>query len=190
MIIENLENKKAAFVVYPSFLDALRALPDKDANEAIRGIIDYGILGSAKIENENLKIVLLPIFTGIDTQKRRYRNIQIMNLVIDDIYRRTVGATDKCALLKIEKLINSLKKMVVECQKQDLYLYQIAIWIEHLMRNPDMKRIVNYGYGLNDGRYESFLESSLFKSIFNMAKKEKDKIDENKKKQDGENHDK
>ena len=58
------------------------------------------------------------------------------------------------------------------------------------MRNPDMKRIVNYGYGLNDGRYESFLESSLFKSIFNMAKKEKDKIDENKKKQDGENHDK
>lgn len=169
MSIEFGKTGKAAFVVYPSVMDTLRALPSDQVDKAVRAIVDYGITGKSNLIDESLKIALLPIMTGIDTQKRRYRNIRVMNMTIDNVYRRVAGAVDKCGLLKAEKIISSLKKIVVECQKQDLYLFQIVMWVEQLVRNPDISRLIDYAYSQGNGSYESFLGSNFWQRIVKQA---------------------
>ena len=121
--------------------------------------------------------MLIPTFSGIDTQKRRYRNIYIMNLVIDDIYRRFAGITEKCALIKAEKTINCLKKIVVECQKRDIYLSQIVKCVNHLMSNPSLKSIVSYGY--KERERENFITSPLWESIVKEAIEEQEQLMKN-----------
>jgi hypothetical protein len=162
--------KKSAFVVYESVWDTLLALPEDKRDEAMWKIIDYGITGKCE-KDESLDIALLFIFTGIDTQKRRYRNIQCMNQIIDDVYRRFVDITDTSGLLVAEKTINSLKKIVVNCQKQDLYLLPILYWVMCLLSTPSVKKRLDYNVSIGSEPYH-FFTSKMWNNMMNEADKE------------------
>lgn len=112
------ESEKEAFVVYESVLDVLSALPDEYRNKAMWAIIDYGITGECDVDGE-LLIPLRPIFNSILSQKRRYRNLKCVNAIISEAYQRLANRTDKNWRDTKESIINCLKKIAVDCQRED-----------------------------------------------------------------------
>lgn len=166
-----------AFVVYPSMLDALRVLPEKDANQLLMAIIDFGITGEYQVENPALELVLLPIIEGIKTQKRRYRNIKVLNLIIDDFYRRTAGTADKDKVFKSDRIRRSLQKMVVDCQREDITLGTIVQRISLLIQNPDVRLLLSYGHANSViwPEESEFVTSRLWTSILKAAEAERQK---------------
>jgi hypothetical protein len=164
------KTKRAAFVVYDSVWDTLLALPKDKRDIAMWKIINYGILGEYE-KDDSIDVALLPILTGIATQKRRYRNIHYMNLIIDEVYRRFVYISDKSGLLVTEKVLNALKKIVVECQKQDLTLGIILSWVQNMLVSPTIKIKLDY-YTAPGSVQNGFFETMMWKKMEREAVQE------------------
>ena len=130
------KQQKPAFLFYASNLDTISVYPEEVQRKIIMWIFQYGFEGEISCCPDDLRDVLSPIFYGIDVQKRRYRNITVLNAYIAKLQYRTARLTDKLYVDAVNNAVQLLKREIVRCQKGDVSVEEVKARIASLTLPP------------------------------------------------------
>lgn len=119
--------EKKAVIIHGSDYQAIQKFPKEEWGKLARLIVRHGTSGGVvdKLSAEQ-RIALQPILDGIDTEKRRYQNVQYLQYLIDGIKKRAVSipktnenGKENSDYKVIDNLVKVLQRMIVDCRGHD-----------------------------------------------------------------------
>jgi len=126
--------KKDAVIIHESDVKALEKYPEKERGKLARLIACRGIQGEIGELPEETRLALQPIFDGIDTERRRYKNVQYLQKLIDGIKQKAVSiptTKENHDHEIINNLIKVLQRMIADCRQH----YRLTEHIQTEVRN-------------------------------------------------------
>lgn len=121
------KNKNDSFLLYANTLDVIEQLPMEVRNKATLVIFDYGAGKEVKdpfitIDGEtyDLRKFFRQIFNGIDIEKRRFANKELINKVQEKMMYLMTNWKDAAVRKEAEKALADLKKLYNEVRKHDV----------------------------------------------------------------------
>lgn len=119
--------EKKAVIIHESDCQAIQKFPEEERGKIARLIVRHGTSGGVvdKLSAEQ-RIALQPILDGIDTEQRRYQNVQYLQHLIDGVKKRAVSipktnenGKENSDYKVIENLVKVLQRMIVDCREHD-----------------------------------------------------------------------
>ena len=115
-----INGERRAIVFYATNLDILDVFPEEVQQEMVLWILEFGFTGQLTACPTDIYGVLRPILFGIQTQRRRYNNIELFCHFIFEIEGKLSEAIDDNEREAMENAIKILKKGIVRCKKRDI----------------------------------------------------------------------
>lgn len=142
--------EKRAVIIHGSDYQAIKMFPEEERGKIARLVVRHGTTGDVVDKlSAGQRIALQPILDGIDTEQRRYRNVQYLQNAIDGIKKKTVSIPKTTESNKenpdykvIDNLVKVLQRMMVDCRAHDRLTEHVETEVRNLITGDGKIRIL------------------------------------------------
>lgn len=124
---DNLHESTESFLYYASNLRVIEQLPQEVQAFANMAIIEYGVgreISRPIVEIDGVKvdirILCRHVFASLDSEKRRFRNKEVIKKYQDRLQQAYAENTQGLSLVKMEETNKQLRKLIFEVNKHDV----------------------------------------------------------------------
>lgn len=145
--------EKKAVIIHESDCQAIQKFPKEEWGKLARLIVRHGTSGGVvdKLSAEQ-RIALQPILDGIDTEKRRYQNVQYLQHLIDGVKKRAVSipktnenGKENSDYKAIDNLVKVLQRMIVDCREHDRLTEHVITDVQNLIKgDAKIRNLLGY----------------------------------------------